>query len=502
MLRIGPTMLGSHRDNAHFFRAGWKKRVILPCWIVQVGILLGLMGLFSWRLSRTVATWKEAEEKGDIPVVEFVWEAANITFSLSSLAVTCVSIARFIAEVLTPLPLLFGCILNLVLSASVLALDIVVYIRRADKKYSIIGLGLDVTLIVFTIIPLIYAILIYRRLLTYDDYHLPGNHKPYGFANAEEEMSDDPFAAAPSSSSLPSIYLSAPTAYYDPTKNNNGELGTVTTVTAVPPADTSRGRSLSFGSRRISLSLSLSRGESNASPPSPPTLDPSPVVDQRRTSYDHKRDTQFETYLARRTSQTYDRDSRHSDILSYEDVKRSLDNEFGFIAKRTILTTEGTVQAAHHVPRVARASSIPLARQTSYEVVVGGAPTPPLDSGITRRSSTGPNSLPVVVTTPPPEDEQLGHSLNCVPEAHDEEEEQQHVSSNSFSSSSYAQRRRAKSESEQALLGGGSEKKDDENRRAPGGPALVKQVVGGGLEDIDIGVEGGEAESRKRRRDS
>jgi len=74
------------------------------------------------------------------------WEVANIAFSLASLAVTFVSIARFIAEVLTPLPLLFGCILNLVLSAAVLALDIVVYVQRADKKYSIIGLGLDVAL--------------------------------------------------------------------------------------------------------------------------------------------------------------------------------------------------------------------------------------------------------------------------------------------------------------------------------------------------------------------
>jgi hypothetical protein len=74
------------------------------------------------------------------------WEVANIAFSLTSLAVTLVSIARFIAEVLTPLPLLFGCILNLVLSAAVLALDIVVYIQRADKKYSIIGLSLDVAL--------------------------------------------------------------------------------------------------------------------------------------------------------------------------------------------------------------------------------------------------------------------------------------------------------------------------------------------------------------------
>ena len=65
-------MLGSHRDNAHFTRAGWRKRVILPCWIIQILILLSVMGLFSYRLSHTVATWKEEDDKGTVPVVEFV----------------------------------------------------------------------------------------------------------------------------------------------------------------------------------------------------------------------------------------------------------------------------------------------------------------------------------------------------------------------------------------------------------------------------------------------
>ncbi len=74
------------------------------------------------------------------------WEAANIGFSLASLVVTFISIARFIAEVLTPLPLLFGCILNVVLSSVVLALDIVIYVQRRDKNYSVIGLGLDAAL--------------------------------------------------------------------------------------------------------------------------------------------------------------------------------------------------------------------------------------------------------------------------------------------------------------------------------------------------------------------
>lgn len=45
---------------------------MVPCWIVQILILLSLMGLFSYRLSYTVNTWEEAESKGDAPVVELV----------------------------------------------------------------------------------------------------------------------------------------------------------------------------------------------------------------------------------------------------------------------------------------------------------------------------------------------------------------------------------------------------------------------------------------------
>lgn len=74
------------------------------------------------------------------------WEVVNIAFSLVSLLVTFISIARYIAEVLTPLSLLFGCILNMTLSAVVLALDIVIYVQRTDRHYSAAGLGLDTAL--------------------------------------------------------------------------------------------------------------------------------------------------------------------------------------------------------------------------------------------------------------------------------------------------------------------------------------------------------------------
>lgn len=65
-------MIGTHRDQAHFDRARWRKRVLLPCWIIQVPILVALIGLFSYRLSNTIRDFEENELKGDVPMVEFV----------------------------------------------------------------------------------------------------------------------------------------------------------------------------------------------------------------------------------------------------------------------------------------------------------------------------------------------------------------------------------------------------------------------------------------------
>ncbi|KAI0517036.1 hypothetical protein F5B22DRAFT_144554 [Xylaria bambusicola] len=418
-------MLGSHRDNANFNRAGWRKRVMLPCWIIQILILLSVLGLFSYRLSHTVSTWKEEDDKGNVPVVEFVWAAANIAFSLVSLLVTFISIARFIAEVLTPLPLLFGCILNMILSAVVLALDIVIYVQRRDRHYSLAGLGLDAALIIFTIIPLIYAIIIYRRLLNYDDYHLPYNHKAFGFAGIEEGVDDHRLSRV-------STNLSPPTPY-DPT---NPGLGTITTITGGEPQN--RGRSVSIGSRRISLSFS--RNGSVSPHPSPPPSDASPM--ERRTSYDHRRDTQFEDYVARRASQ---RLSGHS---LQDDVNRALGDEFGFTEHPSESKGETVTSGAVHAGHASRPRVSSIGRQTSYEALVGGT-----------------NGISVTITTPPEETIQRGHSLNSVPEAH-EEEDHRHEGGR--------QRKRAVSESQRALLGDD----DGEGRRR------MERVAG--LEDVEL----------------
>ncbi|KAI1421481.1 hypothetical protein F5Y12DRAFT_787479 [Xylaria sp. FL1777] len=458
-------MLGSHRDNAHFSRAGWKRRIMLPCWIIQILILLSVMGLFSYRLSRTVNTWEEEDNKGNVPVVEFVWAVGNIAFSLVSLVVTFISIARFIAEVLTPLPLLFGCILNVLLSSVVLALDIVIYVQRRDRNYSAIGLGLDAALIIFTIIPLIYATIIYRRLLNYDDYHLPGNHKAFGFTAVEEGVVEERY----------STQLNPPTPY-DPT---NMPLGITTTVTASEPK--TRGRSVSTGSRRR-ISLSFSRNPSVSPHPSPP---PEAAMQERRTSYDHRRDTQFEDYVARRTSQHSRSGSGASaSLLFQDDVRRALGEEFGFFGElpseqpttnaRGETVSSGAVHAAH----VSRPRMSSIGRQPSYEALVGGG------GGV--GGNGGSSGISLTVTTPPEEAVQRGHSLNSVPEAHEEEE---HVvgggSSNSGSGGRPMSRKRAISESQQALLGG-------EDRGGRSSPPRIERFEG--LEDVEL-------ETRRRGRE-
>ncbi|KAI1101622.1 hypothetical protein F4804DRAFT_335106 [Jackrogersella minutella] len=356
----------SHRDNAQFGRAKWSKTVLLPCWVAQIGLLLGTLGLFSYRLSYTSKTWAEEEDKGNVPMVEFIWEAVNVAFSFISLIITFISIARFIAEVLTPLPLLFGNILNLALASAVLALDVVVYVRFSEKEYSFIGLIMDCALMFFTIIPVFYSIVIYRRLLSYDDYHIPGNVKPYGYTSNDEQED----------TAYRSSWLEPPVAY-DPTN---------------PSAPAGRHRSLSATSR-----LSLGFGSRAASPqPSPPIPDPK----QRRESYSHKRDTQFDDYVLRRSSG-----------YTKVDVERALNVEFGWEDtndQRDSLISSGSVPVSQARPRGDSLST----QQASMEASIGRS-----GSGSTTATTT--NSTATLET---PNGMVRAHSLNSVPEAHEEEE--------------------------------------------------------------------------------
>ncbi|KAI1485527.1 hypothetical protein F5X96DRAFT_324730 [Biscogniauxia mediterranea] len=416
-------MIGTHRDHAHFDRAGWRKRILLPCWIVQVGLLCGLMGIFSYRLSRTVNTWKDEEDQGQVPLVEFVWEGVNILFSFISLLITLISIARFIAEALTPLPLVFSSILGLALAGAILALDIVVYVQHADRHYSLIGLGIDSALMFFTIIPAIYAIIIYRRLLAYDDYHLPGNVKPYGYAGNDADTS-----YMSMSGYLHQSQQAPSQSPYDPT-----------TASANPypnpyaPEPASRPRSLSAG-RRISLSLPLSRGPSPSPNPSPAlgATTTTTTNQERRASYNHRRDTQFDEYVARarRASANQEDAKRAADLLvlwSHDEPQSQSQSQS---QTPPLSPPLGGLVSSVPVSHAQRARASSLGRQASLEASLttggsgGRSVSPSLYSTATADDAMSVSALTSSSTTVgAAAGVQRGHSLNSVPEAHEEDED-------------------------------------------------------------------------------
>ncbi|KAM0322447.1 hypothetical protein ACHAQA_009514 [Verticillium albo-atrum] len=69
-----------------------------------------------------------------------------------------------------------------------LSVDVVMYIQRKDRHYSMIGLIMDSVLILAILVPTIYSIMTYRRLTAFDDYHYPVNIKPYGYNDIEHQQ--------------------------------------------------------------------------------------------------------------------------------------------------------------------------------------------------------------------------------------------------------------------------------------------------------------------------
>ncbi|TEA15081.1 hypothetical protein C8034_v002761 [Colletotrichum sidae] len=250
-----------HRKQAQFDRARWRIAVLVPFWILQLLVLLTVIGLFSWRLSDTVQNWDTEEDtKGMFPMVEVVWEAVNIGFSLICLVSTVYEIAKLAAETLTPWTMLFTHVLKIVCSLATLALDVVVFVQRKDSRYSLVGLGLDCVLILLVTVPGFYSIQTYRRLSKYDDYHYPVNHKPYGFNDLEQN-----------------------TSY-----NSRLSIG---------------GLSLTDRSLRRTSTSSVKSGSST--PPhqatQQTTTQPEPKTMQRTPSqYNNERDTQFDRYMVER----------------------------------------------------------------------------------------------------------------------------------------------------------------------------------------------------------
>ncbi|KAK0625324.1 hypothetical protein B0T17DRAFT_590934 [Bombardia bombarda] len=130
-------------DQVLHGRAGWRLRFLVPCWVFQVAVLLGLMGVFAYRLVETFEHYDEKNKNGRAPMVEVVWEATNVGFSTVSLVLSIIEISKMATESLTPFLMLCTHIIKLTLSFAILGLDITVYLQRTDEHYSIVALALD-----------------------------------------------------------------------------------------------------------------------------------------------------------------------------------------------------------------------------------------------------------------------------------------------------------------------------------------------------------------------
>ena len=59
-------------DQVLCSRARWRLRFLIPFWVVQVSILLGLMGIFAYRLAETFEHYDDEKNNGEAPMVEVV----------------------------------------------------------------------------------------------------------------------------------------------------------------------------------------------------------------------------------------------------------------------------------------------------------------------------------------------------------------------------------------------------------------------------------------------
>ncbi|KAF4982695.1 hypothetical protein FZEAL_1722 [Fusarium zealandicum] len=243
---------GNHRSQAQFDRAKWRLKVLLPTWVVQLVLTTAMMGLFAWRLGDTMKEYRDDDKSNDDPMIELVWEATNVALWFVASLCTFVEVAKFFAESLTPWTMLFTHVIKLTCAISTLALDIVVYVQHHDKHYSLVALGLDVVFILISLVLVFYSIRVYRRLSAYDDYSHPVNVKPFGF---HDDLERD--------TSYPS---------------------------------TVGGPRQSTDKRFSSVSSRLSFSSSKTDPVELGKLERTPSV------YSHKRDTQFDDFVARRGS--------------------------------------------------------------------------------------------------------------------------------------------------------------------------------------------------------
>lgn len=145
--------MGKHRDQAKFDRAEWKLRILLPCWVAQISLLLILLGISAYLLANAMKD--DVEVRGTaiayvhIPsprnslvtlaivklttdrVTYIRWEAINIGYSVIAVLLTGFEMIRTILECLTPknllsanLAKLFGVILCMIMDGLVTGTDL------------------------------------------------------------------------------------------------------------------------------------------------------------------------------------------------------------------------------------------------------------------------------------------------------------------------------------------------------------------------------------------
>lgn len=63
---------GNHRAQAQFDRAKWRAMVLIPTWVLQLGLSMAMMGLFAYRLGDSLKVNKDNNKKNDDPMIEVV----------------------------------------------------------------------------------------------------------------------------------------------------------------------------------------------------------------------------------------------------------------------------------------------------------------------------------------------------------------------------------------------------------------------------------------------
>lgn len=63
---------GNHRAQAQFDRAKWRPMVMIPTWVLQLGLSMSMMGLFAYRLGNSMKVNKDSDKKNDDPTIEIV----------------------------------------------------------------------------------------------------------------------------------------------------------------------------------------------------------------------------------------------------------------------------------------------------------------------------------------------------------------------------------------------------------------------------------------------